>query len=69
MTISTVPNQPQEGRHPRAFRIDDDDWQDLGAVADSMERDRGWLLRKLVAWYLGRPGAEMPQRPGARDDG
>ena len=51
---------------PRAFRIDDDDWDDLGAVAEAMERDRGWLLCKLVAWYLGRPGAELPERPVRR---
>jgi hypothetical protein len=63
MTIVSVPNQPREGRTPRAFRIDDDDWADLGDVAASMERDRGWLLRKMVAWYLQRPGAELPERP------
>jgi hypothetical protein len=37
--------------------------QDLGGVADSMDLDRGWIIRQLVRWYLGRPGAEAPERP------
>jgi hypothetical protein len=63
MTISTVPNKPREGRSSRSVRIDDDDWNDLGDVADSMDLDRGWIVRQLVRWYLGRPGAEQPPRP------
>ena len=64
MTIGTVPNQPREGRTNRGVRLDDEDWNDLGDVAASMDRDRGWIIRQLVRWYLGREGAELPQRPG-----
>jgi len=66
MTISTVPNQPREGRSSRSVRLDDDDWDDLGAVAEGMDLDRGWIIRQLVRWYLGREGAELPQQPGGQ---
>jgi predicted transcriptional regulator len=66
MTIGVMPNQPREGRAARGVRIDDTDWDDLGDIADAMERDRGWVIRKLIAWYLGRPDAELPERPGKR---
>lgn len=63
MRMSTVPNQPREGRSSRSVRLDDDDWDDLGDVADSMDLDRGWIIRQLVRWYLSRPGATLPERP------
>ncbi len=59
-----MPNSPRAGRSVRGLRIDDEDWADLGDVAEAMDLDRGWLLRQLVRWYLGRPGAEPPPRPG-----
>jgi hypothetical protein len=62
MTIGTVPNQPREGRTNRGVRLDDEDWDDLGAVGELLDRDRGWIIRQLVRWYLGRPGAELPER-------
>jgi len=63
MTMDLVPNKPREGRTSRSVRFDDDDWEDLGAVAESMDLDRGWVLRQLLQWYLGRPGAEPPPKP------
>lgn len=66
MTINGVPNQPREGRSVRSFRVDDDDWDELAAVADSMDVDRGWIVRQLVRWYLRRDGVLMPPRPGEK---
>lgn len=47
----------------RVVRIDDDDWSDLGERAG--ERNRAETIRGLVAWYLRRPGAKLPERPPA----
>jgi hypothetical protein len=47
----------------RVVRIPDGDWDDLGVRAGL--RNRAAVLRALVAWYLRRPGAELPERPPA----
>jgi predicted transcriptional regulator len=62
VTIGLVPNQPRTPN--RTFRLSDDDWDDLGAVAEVLDRDRAWIIRQLVRWYLGREGAALPERPG-----
>jgi predicted transcriptional regulator len=61
VTIGLVPNQPRTPN--RTFRLSDDDWDDLADLADSLDRDRAWIIRQLVRWYLRRPGAELPERP------
>jgi predicted transcriptional regulator len=65
-TMTTMPNQPREGRTSRGVRLDDEDWDDLGAVGELLDRDRGWIIRQLVRWYLGREGAALPERPGGK---
>ncbi|MFF7991745.1 hypothetical protein ACFZDG_18370 [Kitasatospora xanthocidica] len=50
----------------RVVRIPDADWDDLGKRAG--ERNRAHVLRALLAWYLRRPGAELPERPPAPKD-
>jgi hypothetical protein len=45
----------------RVVRFSDEDWTDLGIRAGL--RNRAAVLRALVAWYLRRPGAELPERP------
>lgn len=45
----------------RVVRIGDDDWTDLGERAGV--RNRAEVIRSLVAWYLRRPGAKLPERP------
>lgn len=63
--MENVPQgQPAEGRSRRTVLFDDDDWADLQAVADDQERSPSFILRKLLAWWLGREGAELPERPG-----
>lgn len=56
-----VPNQPKTPS--RSVRIDDDDWAELGRIAEGEASTRGKLINELVAWYLGRPGSELPVRP------
>jgi hypothetical protein len=50
----------------RVVRIGDDDWEDLGTRAGT--RNRAQVIRDLVAWYLRRPGAKLPERPPARTE-
>lgn len=45
----------------RVVRIDDPEWNDLGAAAG--ERNRAHVIREFVRWYLRRPGAKLPERP------
>lgn len=58
-----VPGQTAEGRSRRTFLIDDDDYSDLEAVAADRDVSAAWLIRHLLAWWLGKPGAELPDRP------
>lgn len=55
-----MPNQPKTPIS--RFRIDADEWSDFGdAVPEGT--DRSAVLRQFVAWYLGRPEADLPARP------
>lgn len=57
--------RPATGQVPqRAVRIDDADWDALGALYG---RNRGQVLRDLVAAHLGRPGARPPRKPSAEE--
>jgi hypothetical protein len=54
------------GRDIRRFRAPDDLWERFGdAVKRSPdpEADMSKVLRQLVRWYAGDPGAELPKRP------
>lgn len=61
-----MPNAPKT-QH-RSVRISDDDWRDLETAADAAGMDRAKVINRLVRWYLRRPDAELPQRPGPRAD-
>lgn len=54
-----MPNAPRT-QH-RSVRISDEDWKELAARAPG--GDRSAAIKELVAWYLRRPGAKLPQRP------
>jgi hypothetical protein len=56
-----VPNKPKT-QH-RSIRIPDDDWDDLGTLADAMGIDRAKAVNQLIRWYIRRPGAKLPERP------
>jgi hypothetical protein len=47
----------------RVVRVSDEDWADLGERAGN----RAQVMRELIAWYLRRPGAELPERPPAKE--
>lgn len=63
-TLGRVPNVP--GNKHRSVRVSDDDWTDFDAAAKSAGGDRGGLVKEFIRWYLRRPGAKLPQRPGPR---
>jgi predicted transcriptional regulator len=59
--MPNMPNRPRAGRSSRGIRIDDADWEALGEAAEELDLDRGWIIRRLIAWYLGR--ADAPPKP------
>jgi hypothetical protein len=44
-------------------RVDDQNWSDLDEAAKAKGTDRAKVINQLIAWYLRRPGAELPERP------
>jgi hypothetical protein len=63
-TLGAVPNVP--GTQHRSVRISDNDWADLETAAAATGTDRAKLLNQFIRWYLRRPGAKLPERPGVR---
>ena len=57
-----MPNAPKTPH--RQVRIGSPDWAEFGEIADQLGTDRSALVRQLVRWYLRRPGAVLPERPG-----
>jgi Ribbon-helix-helix protein, copG family len=60
--MGSVPNSPRPGRTNRGVRIDDQDWEALGEVADELDLDRGWIIRQLIRRYLQHP-VPLTERP------
>lgn len=56
-----VPNAPKTPTRP--VRLDAEDWVDLGDATTAKGTNRSATIRDFVRWYLGRPGAELPERP------
>jgi hypothetical protein len=48
----------------RGIRLEKDLWDELLPAAAANGYDRAGLIRQFVRWYLRRPGAKLPQRPG-----
>lgn len=42
--------------------MSDDDWAEFGEAVGV--RNRAQVIRDFLAWYLHRPGATLPERPG-----
>jgi hypothetical protein len=63
-TIEGVPNSPRT-QH-RSVRVPDEDWADLLTATKRLGSDRGTVIKQLIRWYLRRPGAELPERPGGK---
>lgn len=54
--------RPATGETPiRQLRIPDDEWDDLKKAAG---RAHVRVIREFIRWYLRRPGAKLPVRPG-----
>lgn len=60
--IKSVPNVP--GTQHRSVRVPDDDWADLETATKRLGADRATVIKQFIRWYLRRPGAELPERPG-----
>lgn len=51
----------------RKFRADEPLWEAFSAAVEASpdpEADRAKVLRQLMRWYAGLPGAELPRRAG-----
>lgn len=61
----------KQHRHQHKQRVirgaSEDLWNDLDAAARAAGSDRSAITRALWEWYVGRPGAELPDRPGGGD--
>lgn len=68
MTLVATPGyrsgmSPNAPRTPaRQIRIGDE-WFEFDEAAKSMDTERAALVRQFIAWYLRKPGAELPERP------
>jgi len=45
----------------RVVRIPDDEWEEFGTLVGPRKRTQ--VIRALMAWYMRRPGAKLPERP------
>jgi hypothetical protein len=69
---SRMPNQPKTPA--RQMRIGDE-WYDFDRAAKAQGTERAAIIRAFIDWYIGRPDAELPERPGisywrtGREDG
>jgi len=43
-------------------------WADLDRAAKATGRDRSGLTRELWEWFVGRPGAGLPERPVSSEE-
>lgn len=48
----------------KSLRLEDDLWDELAPAAEQVGNTRTGVIRGFVRWYLRRPGAQLPQRPG-----
>lgn len=59
---------PGRGRPNVSVRLDPALLAKLNAAAYAAGMDRAALLRALIRWYLGVPGAALPARPLVSED-
>lgn len=63
--LGHVPNSP--GTQHRSVRVPDGDWADLETATKRVGSDRAAVIKQFIRWYLRRPGAELPERPGGTE--
>jgi hypothetical protein len=39
-------------------------WAEAGEATKGQGTDRSTIIREFLHWYLRKPGAKLPQRPG-----
>lgn len=54
-----------KGTQHRSVRVSDTDWAAFADAAIRQGLDRAKVINQFIAWYLHRPGAELPKRPDA----
>lgn len=62
----------KEKTEVRRFRTTDDLWESFGAAVErgpDPEADMSKVLRAFVRWYVGEPGAKLPERPESEAGG
>ena len=62
-----MPDQPKN-KH-RMVRFSDEDWAELGELAEQVGSDRSAILRQLAHWWMRRRSTHLPERPVARESG
>lgn len=58
--VATTPRKTPQ----RTLVVEPSDWDELQVAAKAVGSDRATVLRQFIKWYIRRPGARMPQRPG-----
>jgi hypothetical protein len=54
----------QHSKKLRGIRqIEDALWEELGKVAADLGTDRSDITRRFYEWFVGWPGAQLPDRP------
>lgn len=56
-----VNQHKHKGRYIR--QVADEEWADFETAAAETNTDRSALVAAFIRWYIGRPGAKLPQRP------
>ena len=62
----------KEKTEVRRFRTTDDLWESFSGAVErgpDPEADMSKVLRAFVRWYVGEPGAKLPERPEPQDGG
>lgn len=62
-TIATTVNSVGGKTPTRPIRVGLPLWAAFGNATAEQGSDRSATLRAFIAWYLRRPGAELPERP------
>ena len=60
----------KEKTEVRRFRTTDDLWESFGDAVErgpDPEADMSKVLRAFVRWYVGEPGAKLPERPEPKE--
>lgn len=56
---------PSKGTDRQSFRMPPDEWREFGEATQAAGVDRSAVVRDFIRWYLGKPGAGLPDRPEA----